>query len=539
MPHLQSPDRCAKAIWTFHKIYNMSKKLLLHFFSVWCLLAICQQKVSGQSPDIILVNGKIFTSDVTKLYVQAIAIKGNKILATGSNTSIKKLASSKTKTIDLKGKTVVPGINDQHDHAAFQVSPARLRYETTDDRDGNWDGQPKSAILDSIAKLLTKAKPGEWIAGMIGNKIYYDSSMRRSIDSIAPNNPVCLQVWWGHGMVVNQSSLEAVGLSDASKDPIGGWYDRNSEGEISAVHENGQVTFWHAIAKAYPDTVKQMMEAYAKEQLKGGITSTLFMGSSFSYSTITQILKQATIPQRLRIVAWLDATSEGRKLNEWPMNPTYPTPMSVISGIKYVINHFGPLNYQIDTLRNIIEEALTTKRQLLMHISPDSAFVTILNLIKASGTAEQWRPLRVRIEHNMIGNPTEQQRKDLRNYGILIMHTPKYNQWSPLRSFLNDKVIVGISPDGCLNPFVDLSIITSQQTDSAENITMEQAVIAFTKTNAYAEFKEKEKGMLVKGMLADLAVLSQDIFTIPSDKVSVTKSILTMIDGKVVYEQAQ
>ena len=68
---------------------------------------------------------------------------------------------------------------------------------------------------------------------------------------------------------------------------------------------------------------------------------------------------------------------------------------------------------------------------------------------------------------------------------------------------------------------------------------MEQAVIAFTKTNAYAEYREKEKGMLVKGMLADLAVLSQDIFTIPSDKVAATKSVLTMIDGKIVYEQAQ
>ena len=517
----------------------MPKNLSLHYFSVCFLLVINQHKILGQSADIVLVNGKIFTSDTNKLFVQAIAIKGNKILATGGNAAIQKLASSRTKTIDLKGKTVVPGINDQHDHAAFQISPAPFRYETTDDRDGNFDGQPKAAILDSIAKLLKRAKPGEWIAGMIGNKIFNDSSMRRSLDSIAPDNPVSLQIWWGHGVVTNQKGLEAVGISDEQKDPVGGWYDRNSEGKISAVHENAQVTFWHAIADRYPETVKEMMEAYGKEQLKGGITSTLFMGSSFSYSTITQILEQASIPQRLRIVAWLRSTPEGRVLGEWPVNPTHPTAMSVISGVKYVINHFGPIVFPTDTLRKIIQEALTTKRQLMMHISLDSAFTTILNLIKESGTAEQWRPLRVRIEHNMIGNPTEEQRKDLRDYGILIMHTPKYNQWGHLRSFLDDKIIIGIAPDGCLDPFIDLSIITTHQTDSDENITMEQAVIAFTKTNAYAEYREKEKGMLVKGMLADLAVLSQDIFTIPSDKVAATKSVLTMIDGKIVYEQAQ
>ena len=97
-----------------------------------------------------------------------------------------------------------------------------------------------------------------------------------------------------------------------------------------------------------------------------------------------------------------------------------------------------------------------------------------------------------------------------------------------------------MSPDGgFVNPFLNLAIITSQQKDPAENITMEQAVMAFTKTNAYAEFKEKEKGMLVKGMLADLAVLSQDIFTIPSDKVAATKTVLTMIDGKIVYEHSR
>ncbi|ULQ54305.1 amidohydrolase [Flavihumibacter fluvii] len=515
----------------------MTKVFFHYFITVCCLSLIGRENLSGQSADLILTNGKIFTSDTSKLFVQAIAIKGNKILATGSDATIEKLASSKTKQIDLKGKTVVPGFNDQHDHAAFQQSPAPLRYETTDDRDLNWDGLPKAAVLDSIARLLQKAKPGEWIAGMIGNRIFHDTSLRHSLDSMAPNNPVALQVWWGHGIVVNQKCLEAAGLGDDLKDPVGGWYVRNGEGKIVSAHENAQIAFWHAIAKAYPGAVKKMMEDFGKEQLKGGITSTLFFGSSFSYTTITAILKEASIPQRLRIVAWLNATHEGRQLSEWPLTEVHPTSMSTISGVKYMINHFGPLNFTVDTLKRILKEALITKRQLMMHISGDSAFGVLLKLIKESGTAEQWRPLRVRVEHNMIGYPDSEQRKLLRDYGILIMHTPKYNMGSPIRSLLRDDILVGVAPDGTINPFWDIMVITTQQTKPEENITREQAVITYTKTNAFAEFREKEKGTLTKGMLADLVVLSQDIFSIPADRLPATESVLTMIDGKIVYER--
>lgn len=513
----------------------MKTGTFLRTFMLYSLLGI-SCKSFCQKADLIFTNGKIFTADARKLYVQALAIKGNKILATGSNAKIQKLASSKTKQIDLKGKTMIPGINDQHDHSNFQ-SPAPLRYETTDALDGNWDGLPKSAILDSIAKLLPKAISGEWITGIIGNRALFDTTMRRSLDSIAPNNPVVLQTWWGHGLVTNQRGVEAAGLRDDAADPLAGWYGRNGEGKITAVQENAEVPFWWAASKAYLQNASKLMEAYGQEQLKGGITSTLFFGSGFSYSTVTQLLSKANIPQRLRIVPWIRTTAMGRQVAEWPVAETHPTPKSTVSGMKYVVNHFGPLLYPADTLKEMLRESLTTKQQLMMHISGDSAFNVVLELIKVAGTASQWRPLRCRIEHNMIGNPTNEQRRLLREYGILVMHTPKYNHGSPLHSLLNDGIIVGLSPDGTTNPFWDIMQITAQQKNPNENITREQAVIAYTKTNAYAEFKEKEKGMLKKGMLADLVVLSQDMFTIPVEQLPATVSILTMVDGKLVYEK--
>lgn len=527
-----------------------------------CLLIVCflilvkGVSVSAQSADIIFTNGKIFTADTNQLYVQAIAIKGNKIMATGSNAAIQKLATSQTKKIDLKGKTVVPGFNDQHDHPAFEQSPAPLKYSF---HEFNFEGLSKVTVLDSIARLLQNSKPGEWITGMIGTQIFFDTSMRRSLDSIAPNNPVTLQIFWGHGIVTNQKALDAAGLNDDTKNPLGGWYERNSDDKISAVQQNAQVPFWWAISKAYPESVVKGMEEYGQEQLKGGITTTLFFGASFSFQTATESLQKASIPQRLRIVPWPRSTPEGRQVSEWPLKETHPTSMSVVSGIKYVIdgtpiegnalrskpyhnrgNGNGRLNYPVDTLREMLRECLVAKRQIMMHITADSSFGIVLNLIKELGTAEQWRPLRVRIEHNTVGDPTPEQRRLMRDYGILMMTTPKVGAiYSPLRSLIDDGIIVGISPDGTTNPFFEIMLMTSQQQIPGENITIEQAVIAFTKTNAYAEFTEKEKGMLKKGMLADLAVLSQDIFTIPPDKLTATVSVLTMIDGKIVYQQTQ
>lgn len=120
--------------------------------------------------------------------------------------------------------------------------------------------------------------------------------------------------------------------------------------------------------------------------------------------------------------------------------------------------------------------------------------------------------------------------------GIIMAHTPKYAQSGRLRSLLNRGIIVSLSPDGTPGPFTDILLMTTGQLNAEENISREEAVIAYTKTNAYAEFAEKEKGTLMPGMLADLVVLSQDIFSIPFERLSSTHSLLTMINGKIVFQ---
>jgi len=533
----------------------MTKVFYRHFLIVCFLSLLCQTNLLAQSADVVITNGKVFTSDTNKLYVQAIAIKGNKIIASGTNEAILKLANSKTKKIDVQGKTVVPGFNDAHDHPAW-FAPVGKFFNVNAEL--NFAGLNKKAVLDSVALMLKDAKPGEWIHGFIGTSVFLDTSMRTSLDSLAPNNPVELQIWWGHGIVVNKKALEASGYSDNDKDPVGGWFVRNRLNKISALQQNAQTPVWIALNKSDTQSVIKSLQSFVQEQLPAGITSVQYMGTGFTQKFAASVFPKVNSPQRIRIMAFQRSTSAGRQTQDWSLAETHPSPLITISGVKYVIDGTpgegnalkkisslapgqknGRLNYPIDTMKLILKEALTTNRQLLMHITADSSFEVVLSLLQQTAPADKFKTKRIRIEHNCVGPISPQQREVLKAYNILMMHTPKYCQGSRLRSLFDNGVIVGISPDGTTNPFLDIMFCTTMQSDSTENLTREQAVIAYTKNNAYAEFKEKEKGTLMPGMLADLAVLSQDIFTIPAPQLPATKSVLTMINGKIVYEKTQ
>ncbi|MDB5280633.1 MAG: nfdA 1, partial [Ferruginibacter sp.] len=110
---------------------------------------------------------------------------------------------------------------------------------------------------------------------------------------------------------------------------------------------------------------------------------------------------------------------------------------------------------------------------------------------------------------------------------------------SPLHDWRLMGIPIAVGPDAVINPFLGIMFMTAQQANPKENLTREQAVIAYTKGSAYAEFAENDKGRLTKGMLADLAVLSQDIFTVPAQQLAATYSLMTIIDGKIKYQQAK
>jgi predicted amidohydrolase YtcJ len=526
--------------------------MIKNIFSLLTLL-LSVKCINAQGADLILINGKIFTADKKNLYVGAIAIKGNKILAAGTNESIEKLAGSKTKRVNLHGKTVIPGINDAHDHLGWGA-PVGLKYEYSQ---LNPLGPSKAAVLDSLSRMIKQAKANQWLFGLIGTRVLSDPSMRKSLDSIAPDNPVLLLIWWGHSAVVNGKALQVAKLSDSNSNPLGGWYERTESNKIFALQEYAELPVLNAWLTSEPENLVKGLRSYSQWQLALGITSVQDMSSMFFAAATVRFFKEAKLSQRIRIIAWPRTTPDGRVATEWNFENTHLSALTYVSGIKYLIdgtpleqnalmtkpytnraNWYGRFNLPIDTVRKILNEAIHSKTQLMMHIVGDSSLSVVLSLMKQMASSETWKTKRVRIEHNAVAAITPAEESVVKELGILLMHTPKYCMNSPLRSLLKRGILVGISPDGETNPFVDMMIVTSRQTDPAENITREQAVIAYTKINAYAEFAEVEKGTLSTGKLADLTVLSQDIFTIPNERLPSTRSILTMVNGKVVFQDS-
>lgn len=155
------------------------------------------------------------------------------------------------------------------------------------------------------------------------------------------------------------------------------------------------------------------------------------------------------------MIAWPLSTSSGRKLGDWDISKMHPSPLTYISGIKYIIDgtpleenslnkrpyiegssRYRRLNYPEDTIKQILKEALTSNRQLMMHITGDSSLAIVLKLMKQMANGDAWKSKRVRIEHNSTPLITPGEINDVKELGLLMMHTPKYCQSSPLRSLM-------------------------------------------------------------------------------------------------------
>jgi predicted amidohydrolase YtcJ len=195
-------------------------------FLAFSLVAVKSQQTA---PDVILFNGKIFTSDAAHPYVQALAIRGERIAATGDSAKIRTLAGPNTKEIDLGGRSVIPGINDAHNHLAVSP-PNRIDLELKTP-DSAWP-EMKAAI----AAAVLKAPKGTFIYGEMAWKIFRDPAVNRdTLYQAAPNNPVILETLTNHAWILNSAALARAGIRENQPDPVGGRYERSPDGRPTGV----------------------------------------------------------------------------------------------------------------------------------------------------------------------------------------------------------------------------------------------------------------------------------------------------------------
>ena len=519
------------------------------------------------APDLVLLNGKIFTSDTAHPYVQALAVRGERITATGDSAKIKALVGPHTKQIDLGGRTVIPGINDAHNHLGI-APPNHIDLELPSP-DPAWP-EMKAAIIAAVLK----SPKGTFINGTIAWKIFRDLAVdRNALDQVAPNNPVVLQTLTNHAWIVNSAALAQAGIREGQPDPMGGRFERSSDGRFTGViREYAAFDVERAFADqtSEADALSELRKSFS-EAVKWGITSIQDMSNDMPPDRCVALLEKMPSPIRVRVMRMPGTTPAGRDIKEGRPVPHSSNPLITVSGTKWMLDGtpiegtFAPRNdpatvgdlvlheqmtFPKDQIASMLWETLQDHDQLMVHVSAYPPAAGMVDAMQSAGGMQIWAKQRLRFEHGDGLTPDLIPR--VKELGIVVVQNPSHLavenlnpdlrpifenlKVQPLRSLLAAGIPVALGSDGPTNPYLNIMFASLDPNRPSEAITREQAVVAYTLTSAYAEFAEKDKGSLEPGKLADLTVLSQDIFTVDVSDLPKTESVLTMVGGKIVYD---
>jgi predicted amidohydrolase YtcJ len=389
---------------------------------------------------------------------------------------------------------------------------------------------------------------------------------------LAPDNPVILSAWTGHASLMNTPALRKLGIREDQPNPEGGIYVRNQEDgkRTGMIFEFAQFQTSVKFSEAASEQeAEQQLQEFFNQAGRWGITTVQNMANPITAERCIALFEKAPPPIRVRVI-WFGLTDEhGRLTKERHDLPAHPVPLVTVSGTKWILDGTpiersaamrkpyadrpstsGELNFSEKEMEDILRESLQRDDQLMVHVVGDRTVEAFLNAMDATGGRAVWGKRRVRMEHGdgilpdliprvrelgiiVVQNPTHLTLRDVMvsRYGI-----ERADQLQPLRSLLQAGIPLALGSDGPANPFLNIMLATMYPGKPQEAITREQAVTAYTLTSAYAEFAEKQKGSLEPGKLADLTVLSQDIFKVPADDLPKTESVLTVVGGKIAYD---
>ncbi len=539
----------------------------------------------------VLHNGKVFTGVAGAAPAEGLVTFGSIVVDVGTNADVLRWAGlPNVQVIDLGGRTVIPGINDAHVHV-LPISTLGPLVIPPDFAPGPGPTMPE--VLNMLAAEAARQPGGGWLFGVVGQNFTQNPDANRfTLDKVTPNNPVVLLNWTGHPMYINTAAMKAVGLSEMALNPFGGEYYRVPGTDVinGVLVEYAGYNFWRRMRAVTPDSVIQGMTAgFLQAAATLGITSVQDFPVGLPYDRIQRILKQMPLTARYRVICVPMSPDESR--NGCTPDPELlnPTGRLIASGVKWITDG-TPANDQGAALREeysnrpgwfgwdyfpegiidtLVGDALflgnrhhhfdfkigpSIISQRLFHACGDRAIQNIIDAMDNHQWSSAGQHLRMRIEHGDITGPD--QIPALARNRVTVVQSPTHLATpillenlgpqrsavlQPVKSLLQGGALLAFGSDSIgfspvvANPFVNLMLAMVHPNNPSEAITLEQALTAYTRGAAYAEGLEDVKGTLQPGKLADLAVLSQDIFTVPPPAIAGTQSVLTIVGGEVVY----
>ncbi len=523
--------------------------------------------------DTILLNGKIITVDDRFTIAQALAIKHQRVVATGSSADIRKLADSGTKVIDLKGRTVIPGLIDNHSHWIRAAEHDELRFDGVTSR---------AQALQMLTTRVRMAKPGEWVTVLGGwSEEQFTDAPRgfplAELDQIAPGTPLAVQSIYNH-TYLNSAGLRAAKIDENTPNPSNGTIEKDASGKLTGVVRGaGGVAF---VAGKVPKLENEARAANARKLVTWlnslGVTAWGDAGgrgmTAGHYEPYRQLAERNELNVR---VFWTTirqpATPEqvDKVLAEIPALKPFQG-NDYFDHIGWGESVYSPITTQLLRVQKEVKPdgivqmlriagALAQRGIYLnSHVEMNGPIEQFLSAYEELNKTAPIKGLRWSFSH--LDQIDEQQLQRMKRLGMtaqihsrpliqgVLMHKAHGDAaWDmpPFRRVQDSGIVWGLGSDATAvttsNPFYTLGFaVTGKMVGghhvNRQSITREEALIAHTRSNAFILFQEANLGSLQNGKYADLLVLDRDYLSVPADAIKDLKPVMTMVGGKIVYE---
>lgn len=530
----------------------------------------------GLEADTVFINGQVLTVDEDNSIASAVAVKDNKIIRVGSDDHVKEVIGENTKVIDLEGKTLLPGMNDSHTHpGAYGVFWVR----------GVQCGPDIETIRELLERVAEKAKntpKGRWILGYKFDNIKLGRyPTLEELDSVTPDNPFYIQRRDGHIGVANSLALKAGGVNKDTQDPPHGKIDRDENGEPTGVlRETAKDLVYHKMPEYTEEEFYEGLIHVFEEYNSFGLTST---HASMTYKEEFKAMQRMKRDGVLNMRIGVHGSGRDEGLLESFITAGIQTPYGddwvKITCVEWVFDtstsgrtaayykpyvgepdNYGILAYTQEDIEDRVMRAHMAGIRVSLDGIGDRGIDAALDAIEKALKSKPWPDHRHRIEHCCHVTPEIQNR--LIELGVMdcsasvFVHElsdaymdhrwPEEMRWMwPHRTLIDKGLIVpghSDSPVCTANPWVSIDGLVTRTSKNGvlmtpeEAITPMEAIRAYTIDGAYAAFEEDIKGSIEVGKYADLVIVDRDPLTIDPHDLKNVKTLLTMIDGRVVYE---
>jgi predicted amidohydrolase YtcJ len=556
---------------------NTPRRHILAIALLWFAVSLSAQSQPGA--DLIIRNAKIWTVDKSHPTAQAVAVLGDRIVAVGSNDDIEGWHGPHTRMIDASGKLLLPGFNDAHVHfvdGGLALDSVQLN-----------DATSAAEFARRIGERAAKTPKGEWVTGGDWDETKWTPALMPSkelIDALTPDTPVFVSRYDGHMALANSVTLRLAGITAKTPDPPGGVIVRDAQGNPTGALKDAAMDSVYKVAPplSHDERLRAVKRALA-HAASLGVTSVQHMNPEYAdIAVYSELLQRGELTTRIYAAPLIPGVDDQAKIG---IRHAFGGPFLRIGALKAYADgslgsatayFFEPFTNQpnnrgllsdemhpVSLMRDRMMKADAAGLQICTHAIGDQGISIILDLydevVKAHGESDR----RFRIEHAQ-----HMAAKDFDRFAQLHViasvqpyHAIDDGRWAEerighdrtsrtyaFRTFLNHGVRLALGTDWSvapLNPMLTVYAAVTRATLDGRNpkgwfpeqkLTVAETVEAYTLGSAYAEFQERDKGSIVSGKLADMVLLSDDIFTIDPAKIRDVKVLTTIVGGKIVWD---